>query len=242
VGERLVVESWAYGAPARVARSILQGLVLFPILRLLTPVAVRGGERLQDTEGPFIVAANHVSHLDTPILLRTLPRRLRRRLVVAAAKDYFYRGRIRGSLVSLSLATIPFDRDQGSRESLRQCRSLLQRGWSVLLFPEGTRSPSGEMSRVRRGVAVLAISTGAPVLPVYVHGLADVMPKGSFAPLPGGVVVDVGEPVHLRADDEVESFRDRVEAALRALSEQRPDWGAHDEADAEGTGREGQGG
>jgi 1-acyl-sn-glycerol-3-phosphate acyltransferase len=240
VGERLVVEGWAYGRAARVARSILQALVLFPILRILTPIAVRGRDRLRDAEGPFIVAANHVSHLDTPILLRTLPRRLRRTLVVAAAKDYFYRGRLRGWLVSLSLATFPFDRAHGSRESLRQCRSLLERGWSVLLFPEGTRSHSGEMSPVRRGVAVLATSTGVPVLPVYVHGLADVMPKGSVAPLPGGVVVDVGEPVHLRADDDVESFRDRVQAALRALSEQRPDWGGHDEADAEGTGRQGQ--
>jgi hypothetical protein len=66
------------------------------------------------------------------------------------------------------------------------------------------------------------------------------MPKGSVAPLPGGVVVDVGEPVHPLVDDDVESFRDRVEAGLRALSEQRPDWGTHDEADAEGTGRQGQ--
>lgn len=238
----MVVDSWAYGPVARLARSILQALVLFPVLRLLTPMAVRGGGRLKEAGGPFIVAANHVSHLDTPILLRTLPRRLRRRLVVAAAKDYFYRGKLRGSLVSLSLATFPFDRAQGSRESLRQCASLLESGWSLLLFPEGTRSAGGELGRVRRGVAVLAISTGVPVLPLYVHGLADVMPKGSLAPLPGGVVVDVGEPLPPRPEDDVDSFRDRVEVALRSLSEQRPSWGAREGSDAEGSGRQGKAG
>jgi 1-acyl-sn-glycerol-3-phosphate acyltransferase len=242
VEERLIVEGWAYGPAARAARSVLQGAVLFPVLRLLTPVAVRGAERIREAPGPVIVAANHVSHLDTPVVLKSLPRRLRRRLVVAAAKDYFYRGRLRGTLVSLSLATFPFDRGEGSRASLRQCRALLERGWSLLIFPEGTRSSTGELGRVRRGVAVLAATTGVPVVPLYVHGLADVMPKGSRAPLPGGAVVDVGQPVRPGPGDDVASIRDRVEATLRRLSDRRPDWGGRDEsADAEARGRTGEG-
>jgi 1-acyl-sn-glycerol-3-phosphate acyltransferase len=241
VSDRLIVEGWAFGPVARAARSLLQAAVLFPVLRFLTPVAVRG-RNLRDAPGPLIVAANHVSHLDTPIVLRAMPPRIRRRLVVAAAKDYFYRGRVRGALVSLSLATFPFDRGEGSGESLRQCRSLLERGWSLLIFPEGTRSPTGELGRVRRGVAVLASSTGVPVLPLYVHGLADVMPKGARAPLPGGVVVDVGNPVRPAPDEDIGLLRDRVERALRALSERRPSWGAGEPADTaedRGPGAEG---
>jgi 1-acyl-sn-glycerol-3-phosphate acyltransferase len=91
-------------------------------------------------------------------------------------------------------------------------------------------------------VAVLAAATGVPVVPLYVHGLADVMPKGSRAPLPGGVVVDVGQPVRPGPGDDVASIRDRVEATLRRLSDRRPDWGGRDEAaDAEARGRTGEG-
>jgi 1-acyl-sn-glycerol-3-phosphate acyltransferase len=180
---------------------------------------------MRGLEGPVILAANHVSHLDTPVVLRVLPRGIRRRVVVAAAKDYFYRGRLRGSLVSLSLATFPFDRGEGSRQSLAETRALLEAGWSLLIFPEGTRSPRGELGRVRTGVAVLASQVGVPVLPIFVHGLASVMPKGAAAPLPGGVVVDVAEPIRPRPGQDVSALRDRIQAALRGLAAQAPEWG-----------------
>jgi len=237
MGDHLVVDGWAYGAPARTARSTIQGALLFPLLRFLAPAVTRDADGvLADLEGPVIVAANHVSHLDTPVILRALPRRIRRRLVVAAARDYFYRGRLRGALVSLSLATFPFDRGEGSRESLRQCRALLDRGWSLLIFPEGTRSPSGELGTIRKGVGVLATETSTPVLPLYVHGLADVMPKGTAAPLPGGVVVDVAPLVRPTPGESVDDLRARVAATLSTLAGRRPEWGAAPDRRAEGRG------
>lgn len=229
----LLVDGWAYAAPARVARAMLQTLVLFPVLRFVVPVQVRGRRHLRAVVPPVIVVANHVSHLDTPVVLRALPRRIRSRMVVAAAKDYFYRRRVIGALVSLSLATIPFDRDKGSAESLRQCRGLLDRGWSLLLFPEGTRSASGELGRVRHGVSVLAVGAGVPVLPVYVHGLSDVMPKGTAAPLPGGVLVAAGEPLRPAPGDDVKDFHARVEEGLRTLAARAPSWGGATESAAE---------
>jgi 1-acyl-sn-glycerol-3-phosphate acyltransferase len=219
------LDSWVYGPAGRALRAVVQGTLLFPAVGFLTPTTVRGSDRLKLVRGPVIVAANHVSHLDTPVVLRALPRRIRNRLVVAAAKDYFYRSKARGLLVSLSLATFPFDREGGSRESLARTRSLVERGWSLLLFPEGTRSPSGELGRVRTGVAVLSSQTGAPVMPLYVHGLDRVMPKGTSAPLPGGVVVDVGEPIEPREGEDPSVLRDRVESALRALAANEPRWG-----------------
>jgi 1-acyl-sn-glycerol-3-phosphate acyltransferase len=219
------LDSWVYGPAGRAVRSLVQATLLFPVVRFLTPITVRGAERLERLDGPMIVAANHVSHLDTPVVLKALPRRVRNRLVVAAAKDYFYRSKARGALVSLSLATFPFDREGGSGDSLGRTRALLERGWSLLLFPEGTRSPSGELGRVRTGVAVLSTQTGVPVMPLYVHGLAEVMPKGTSAPLPGGVVVDVGEPIEPGDGEEPPALRDRVERALRALAANHPGWG-----------------
>lgn len=219
---------WVYGPVGRAIRSFIQHVLLFPLLRFLTPHTIRGGEALRRLRGPLIVAANHVSHLDTPIIVRILPRAVRRWLVVAAAKDYFYRGRVRGSLVSLSLATLPFDRGEGSNQSLRRCEQLLRSGWCLLMFPEGTRSLSGHLGRVRSGVAVLAVETRTPVLPLFVHGLADVMPKGTAAPLPGGVVIDVGELLVPEPDEDVSRFRDRVEAALMTMADRRPRWGGRE--------------
>jgi len=214
---------WTFGWPVRAARLLLQQAVLFPIVRLLTPVTVRNSERLRHRQGPVIVVANHVSHLDTPVILKALPGSIRRRLVVAAAKDYFYRNRFLGALVSLSFATFPFDRGDGSRDSLAECQVLLTNGWSLLVFPEGTRTSTGTLGRIRRGVAVMADATGTPVLPMYVHGLADIMPKGTAAPLPGAVVVEAGELINPGPD--VEVMRCRIEEALQDLAAHRPDWG-----------------
>lgn len=215
---------WMLHPATRIARLVLQRMALFPILRLLTPVSVRYAERLKACRGPVIVVANHVSHLDAPVLLKAIPASIRGRLVVAAAKDYFYRNRFIGALVSLSFATIPFDRKEDSQASLAGCAELLSRGWSLLIFPEGTRSPTAELGRVRHGVAVLAKQSRLPVLPMFVHGLGDIMPKGTVAPLPGGVVVDVGEPI--AANEDVEVMREQIEAALRQLAAARPEWGA----------------
>jgi 1-acyl-sn-glycerol-3-phosphate acyltransferase len=216
---------WAYGGAGRLFRSLVQSLILFPIIRLLTPMTLRGRDRLKDLEGPVIVVANHVSHLDTPVVLQALPRKIRNRLVVAAAKDYFYRGRVKGALISMVLATFPFDREEGSRDSLREVRQLLESGWSLLIFPEGTRSPSGELGKVRSGAAVLSTQVEAPIVPVFVHGLAKVMPKGTTAPLPGGIVIDLGEPIVPLRDEPVPALRDRVDVALRGLAAQGPEWG-----------------
>lgn len=213
---------WTFSAPARLSRTALQRLILFPLVSVLTPTTVIGRDRLRTAPSRVIVVANHVSHLDTPVILKALPRRIRNRLVVAAARDYFYGGRLRGALVSLSLATIPFDRGMGSPESLAECGELLEHDWSLLLFPEGTRSRSGVMGRVRRGAAVLACDTGTPLLPLYVHGLADVMPKGTIAPMPGGVAVMVGHLII--PDGDIEATRDRIEAEMMDLASQEPVW------------------
>lgn len=220
------LQGWTYRAPGHMVRSLLQDGLLFPLVRYLSPITLRGREHLDGVTGPVIVAANHVSHLDTPIVLMALPRPMRRRLVVAAAKDYFYSGRVKGTLVSLALATYPFDRGKGSADSLAQTQALLNAGWSLLIFPEGTRSPSGELGRVRTGVAVLASSCSVPVVPMFVHGLAKVMPKGTAAPLPGGVVIDIDEPIRPQPDEDVLALRDRIEHALTSLQQRSPKWGA----------------
>ena len=80
-----------------------------------------------------------------------------------------------------------------SRESLQFLKDLVGKGWSVLIFPSGTRGTGA--SGFKKGFAYLAVDAQVPVVPMYLHGLEQVMPKGSFIPLPGGVVVGIGPPI-----------------------------------------------
>ncbi len=172
----------------------------------------------------MILVANHASHIDTPVILAALPRRFRKRTAVAAAADYFYRNRLVAALVSLVFNTVPLDRDGGGagKQATAHLDKLLDQGWNLLLYPEGTRSRSGGLGRVRRGAAVLAERHKLPVIPIRVSGTSEVMPPGRFWPkrLHGKVMskrhnVDIcfGDPITPIEDpaaviDRVETFFD----------------------------------
>jgi 1-acyl-sn-glycerol-3-phosphate acyltransferase len=205
--------SWARTPPARLVRSAVQYGALVPLLRFISPFTVIGKRNLSSLKGPAVFVANHQSHFDAPICLAALGGRIRRRLVVAAAADYFYSTAVKGAAASLALGTVPFVRQGGSsRESLQLLKDLAGRGWSVLIFPAGTRGTGA--SGFKKGFAYIAVDAQVPVVPMYLHGLEDVMPKGSFLPLPGGVVIGIGPPIP-PGDDYNELVR-KAEAGVAA--------------------------
>jgi 1-acyl-sn-glycerol-3-phosphate acyltransferase len=121
--------------------------------------------------------------MDTPVILSALPRRLRKRTVVAAAADYFYRNRVVASVVSLVFNTTPIDRNGGGvSKNGSHLDKLLDQGWNLLLYPEGTRSRSGVPGRIRRGAAVLAAAHDLKIVPINVTGTRDAMPPGRLWP------------------------------------------------------------
>ncbi len=210
-GARFPTYAWARTPPARLVRSGIQYGALVPLLKVISPFTVIGKRSLAKLEGPAVFVANHQSHFDAPICLAALGGRIRRRLVVAAAADYFYSSAVKGTAASLALGTVPFVRSGGSsRESLQFLKELVGKGWSVLIFPSGTRGTGA--SGFKKGFAYLAVDAQVPVVPMYLHGLDHVMPKGSFVPLPGGVVVGIGPPIP-PGDDYNELVR-RAEAAV----------------------------
>ena len=205
--------SWARTPPARLVRSAVQYGALVPLLRFISPFTVIGKRNLSSLKGPAVFVANHQSHFDAPICLAALGGRIRRRLVVAAAADYFYSTAVKGAAASLALGTVPFVRQGGSsRESLQLLKDLAGRGWSVLIFPAGTRGTGA--SGFKKGFAYIAVDAQVPVVPMYLHGLDQVMPKGSFLPLPGGVVIGIGPPIP-PGDDYNELVR-KAEAGVAA--------------------------
>ena len=177
--------------------------------------------RASAVRGPAVVMVNHTSHFDTPLALSVLPRSVKGKIAVGAAADRFYRPGKRGWWFSLFFNTFPIDRLSGGAASLDYAQSLLRRGWSVLIYPEGTRSTDGRLGAFHHGATLLAMRARVPVVPIYTRGLRDVMPKGSLAPRPATVQVRVGAPIWL---DDLSSIPDgtaRLESVMRALAGER---------------------
>ena len=204
---------WARCAPARALRETIQSFVLAPLIDLYVRRRARGREHFSRLKPPVIMVANHGSHLDTPVILRALPRRWRRRTAVAAAADYFYRNRLVAFAVSLLFNTVPVSRSvgglvQGASDHIHR---LIDHRWNLLLYPEGTRSRSGEVGRLRSGAAVLAHEHGIAIVPLHVSGTRNAMPPGRSWPRRAGalrlrrhpVEVRFGRPIHPDADRHV---------------------------------------
>jgi 1-acyl-sn-glycerol-3-phosphate acyltransferase len=209
---------------------------------MFAPATVRGLEHLRGAARPVIFAANHASHIDTPLLLTTLPVEYRHRTIVAAASDYFFDRTWKSVLWSFALAAIPIERTKINRSSADTAASLLEDGWNLVIFPEGGRSPDGWTQPFRGGAAYLARRTGRAVVPVYLHGTRHVLPKTAEegARSPGGsgtesrrggglrrapIAVLFGAPMSPDEGESSHRFSDRVEAAVATLArEVQSDW------------------
>lgn len=176
-------------------------------------------------KGGFLLAPNHASHLDTPAVL--IAAGSDRRVWTAGAEDYFFSTPVKRLVFGKLLDTIPFDRHADGFAGLRRCGEALRRGDGLLLFPEGTRSITGDLQPFKIGVAVLAIERGVPVVPVHIDRAFDLFPKGSRMVRPGSITVRFGEPIVPPPRDAItdyySAFRDLtrdIEKAVTTLAAQ----------------------
>lgn len=176
--------AWARSPAARAARSAILSGCFRPLLAYELSRRVDGVEVLDAVEPPVVFAANHSSHLDAPSILTALPMKWRRMTAVGAAADYFFDVWWRAAATALAFAAFPVER-AGSKRSSGQAASLLAGGWSVLVFPEGTRSADGSLRDFRVGAARLAINSKVPIVPITLRGNFPAMPRGRSWPLPG---------------------------------------------------------
>jgi len=205
------------------ARFIAQRGMLKPLVWRLTRTSVLGREHIDALpEGrPFVVAGNHASHLDAPLIMGAMPWRYGRYLAAAAAADYFFDVRWRRSLTALFFNAFPVDR-RGTRVYGGMATTLLDAGVPLLVFPEGTRSASGDMGTFKSGTAALCLSHQVPVLPVAVAGAHEAMPRGRNWVVPGrpAVAVVFGEPMIPTPEDTAREFTQRLTKEVRTLHDQ----------------------
>jgi 1-acyl-sn-glycerol-3-phosphate acyltransferase len=163
-------------------------------LRIYHRLEVLGRENLP-MDRSFVLVANHASHLDTLCLLSALPLGKLHRAFPAAARDYFFVTVPRLLAAAIVVNALPFDRQIHIRQSLSLCRGLLENSGNILLiFPEGTRSATGELGDFKPGIGLLTAGTCHPVVPCYLHGTYDAWPKGNWFPRPRKVQLIVGRP------------------------------------------------
>lgn len=174
--------------------------------RAMSRMALEGAVDQVPREGPLIIAANHASNLDAVVLGSWLIPRLGRRIHWLGKKELFAWPLV--GWMAASAGVHPVDRAAADVDAFRFALRILEEGHILFVFPEGTRSPDGRLQVARDGLAVLAMRSRAPIVPIGIAGSNGVWPKGQRLPHPGGhVTIRVGSP--FRAADIVPAGADR---------------------------------
>jgi long-chain acyl-CoA synthetase len=231
--EKATVEfpAWNRSWMARTIRRASLPTWILPLARVFAWMRVEGRQHLEGLEGPVIFAANHQSHMDTPVLMAALPARWRYRVAPAMAKEFFkahffpaehsrlawFTSSLNYYLAALFFNAFPLpQREAGARQTLRYIGDVIEDGFSVLIFPEGKRTGTGEIDRFRPGIGMIASRLNVPVVPVRFEGLDRVLHHTWRMATPGPVRVAFGAPLRLTGED-YESLAKQVEDAVRRL-------------------------
>lgn len=232
--------AWARRYPARLARAALVEAVARPTVAALADPQRHGLDRLDQLGregGPVIFAPNHHSHVDTPVMITSIPEPWRHKLFVGAAADYFFRTPATSVLSALVIGAVPIERTRVSRRSADRLAGLIDEGWSLLIFPEGGRSPDGWGQPFRGGAAYLALRCGVPVVPVHLQGTGRILRKGKRLPRPATARVTFGTPLRPEPGQDARRFAAAIERSVAELADEATTdwWTARRRAHAGGT-------
>jgi long-chain acyl-CoA synthetase len=201
---------WVQRWPTTWIRLAIHYLLLRPAVFLLGWPRVEGRENLRGVRGPVLAICNHIGDVDVGFVLTALPTHLRHKLATAAGGEALEalrtqpetRGSLRGIydrvewIMGVSLLNLfPLPRAAGFRESFAYAGASVDRGYSILVFPEGRHTTDGEMLPFRPGIGLLANNLGIPVIPIRIDGLFEVKKAGKRFASPGKIVVKIGSPV-----------------------------------------------
>ena len=204
---------------------------ILPLARVFAHARVEGLEHLRDISGPVVFASNHQSHMDVPVILSALPGRWRARVAPAMAKEFFkahffpagftwrewFTNTVNYYLAAFYFNAFPLpQREAGARQTLQYIGELIGDGWSLLIFPEGLRSPTGDIKPFRGGIGMIGSRLDVPIVPVRIDGVDKLLPVGGSFVRPGRVRVAFGAPLRLHGADYA-ALASTVEQAVRDL-------------------------
>ena len=223
---------WTQHPLQRAVRVLIYYLFIWPATHLLAHPHVRGRENLNGLEGPALVVSNHITEIDIGFILAALPPRFRHRLAVAMIGELLKKMKhppkemnwLRRSIERLDYFLVvalfnvfPLPQQAGFRESFAFAGESADRGYSVLVFPEGRRTPDGNLSAFRAGIGVLAKRLNLPIIPVRIDGLYEVKVAGHKFARPGAIRVSIGDPLRFPADASPDVITRELEERVIAL-------------------------
>ena len=224
--------TWPQHALCTVFRLVVYYLLAWPATYLLAAPRIRGREHLDGLRGPVLVISNHVTYLDIAWILPALPARLRNRLATAMRGDrlltmrrppremnLFQRfvERLDYFLVLSLFNVFPLPKQSGFLRSFNFAGDLADRGWNILIFPEGETPEDGNMVRFRSGIGLLAKQLNLPIIPMRLRGLYDLKQQNRIFTRPGHVQVTIGEPVRFSAEQSADEIARELERRVSAL-------------------------
>lgn len=224
--------SWPQNRLVTAVRLAVYYLLAWPATYILAAPRICGKEKLRGLRGPALVIANHVTYLDIAWVLPALPARLRNRLATAMRGERLaemrrpakslpifkrFLERLRYFLALSLFNVFPLPRQAGFLRSFSFAGSLVDRGWNILLFPEGRTSEDGEMAPFQSGIGLLVKQLNLPVVPVYLDGLFDLKKEQRILARPGHVRVAIGDPVSFSVDQNAGEITRELEERVRAL-------------------------
>lgn len=207
-------------------------LLAWPATYLLAAPRIRGRGNLRGLRGPALIISNHVTYLDIAWILPALPARIRNRLATAmrgerlaemrrpaSANRLFERfmERLRYFLALSLFNVFPLPRQSGFLRSFRFAGNLVDRGWNLLVFPEGRTTDDGKMAPFHSGIGLLAKQLDIPVVPMYLDGLFDLKQAVRIIARPGQVHVTIGSPIRFSPDENPDEITRELERRVREL-------------------------
>ncbi len=222
---------WAWSTPAQLLRVLFLEAVMRPLVRLLAAPRV-ARQRIDPPDGPLLIIANHVTTYDAALVLYALPPKLRRRVAIAMSGEMLldfrksrrqreFSLRFLGPLAWLAITALfnafPLPRSSGFRRSFAHAGEAMDRGYSVLIFPEGHRSEDGQLHAFRPGIGLLAAQSQIPVLPVALQGLGELKRGKSSWFRSGKLAVRIGSPVPIEPNADPAELARALERKVREL-------------------------
>jgi long-chain acyl-CoA synthetase len=211
------IYGWPLNPAVRAVGLGFQVAIMQPLVRLFYRVQTTGADRLVGLAGPVVFIPNHCLHTDNAIILSRLPVGWRWKLSAAAAADTIYANPLKGILASVLANAFPLRREGGVRHSLELLGARLDRGFNILLYPEGKLTVGGPMQPFKAGVGLIAIEGAMPVVPMKIHIRRMSRLDAPGSSWRGDVEVVFGDPLWLDADSDPVAATARLEDAVRAL-------------------------
>jgi long-chain acyl-CoA synthetase len=229
---RYAYPRWQERWPITWLRTALVALVAMPITRIMSWPTIRGRGHVQDLRGPAVFVCNHITLADHAILLLALPRRLRRRMVIAMDAETLHKWvypppgagvatrlsyRVQYVLAMLFFNGLYLPQKSGFRRSFARAGELMDRGYNLMIFPEGQRTKHGRLHPFMHGTGLLISQLNAPVVPVRIDGVWELKQQKRHFARPGEITLTIGPPRHYSAHDEPGRIARDLEAVVRAL-------------------------